>query len=85
MATASRETSADTGAATSIETLAAQQDAVAADCCVACDFCQHACNGCATAALTQPTRKQTMAPVARPEPPIYSFIPDLPPRPDLAA
>ncbi|WP_143167445.1 hypothetical protein [Massilia sp. CF038] len=64
---------------------AAVPDAASDDCCVSCDFCQHAGSACFPATHAAPLLAQTSAPPVHPDAPIHSFIPDLVPRPDLAA
>lgn len=51
-------------------------------CCTSCDFCHH--SHAPFVAVVGEARPQavSIAPVQPPEPPIYSFIPDLPPRPN---
>lgn len=51
-------------------------------CCTSCDFCHH--SHAPFVAVVGEARSQSVsiAPVASPEPPIHSFIPDLPPRPN---
>ncbi len=54
-------------------------------CCAACDFCHHAgWSGSVAHANLSPPLLPTGAPIAHPELPIDSFIPDVPPRPDRA-
>ncbi|WP_161630571.1 hypothetical protein [Pseudoduganella violaceinigra] len=51
-------------------------------CCTQCDFCHHF--HAPFVALPSGVRQQadSIAPVPTPEPPIHSFIADIPPRPD---
>ena len=68
---------------------AGEQAAVAADaagqdgaCCTECGVCHHSHAAFAAALADGPRRSGPEAPVLAPEPPIHSFIPDIPPHPD---
>jgi hypothetical protein len=56
-----------------------------ANCCAQCDFCNHSSLSFFTLHATGQLSLPGAAPVARPEVPFHSFIPDVPSRPDLAA
>ncbi|MYN03243.1 hypothetical protein GTP41_14190 [Pseudoduganella sp. DS3] len=51
-------------------------------CCTACDFCHHSHAPFVATVEDSKPLAVSIAPVQPPEPPIYSFIPDLPPRPN---
>ncbi|MTW14244.1 hypothetical protein GM658_26875 [Pseudoduganella eburnea] len=51
-------------------------------CCTQCDFCHHFHAPFVAAPAGAPQYAESIAPVQAPEPPIHSFIPDIPPRPD---
>jgi len=66
-----------------------EQAAAAADpqepdsaCCTQCDFCHHSHAPFAANLADGRRPTDSIAPVAAPEPPIHSFIADIPPRPD---
>lgn len=61
---------------------ASDDSGIDGSCCTSCDFCHHSHApfvGVVDESMPQAT---SIAPVQPPEPPIYSFIPDLPPRPN---
>jgi len=66
------------------EQLAAAIDGQGQDsaCCTQCDFCHHSHAPFVANVVDGRQQADSIAPVASPEPPIYSFIPDIPPRPD---
>jgi len=51
-------------------------------CCTQCDFCHHFHAPFIAAPASDTQYTESIAPVQPPEPPIHSFIPDIPPRPD---
>ncbi|MGW8393139.1 hypothetical protein [Pseudoduganella sp. HUAS MS19] len=51
-------------------------------CCTQCDFCHHSHAPFVANLADARQQADSVAPVASPEPPIHSFIPDIPPRPD---
>lgn len=51
-------------------------------CCTQCDFCHHSHAPFVANVVDGRQPADSIAPVASPEPPIYSFIADIPPRPD---
>ncbi|HEY0586834.1 MAG TPA: hypothetical protein VGD52_11930 [Pseudoduganella sp.] len=51
-------------------------------CCTQCDFCHHSHAPCVANMADVRQQVDSIAPMASPEPPIYSFIADIPPRPD---
>lgn len=51
-------------------------------CCTQCDFCQHFHAPFVAAPAHAPRQSESIAPLQPPEPPIHSFIADIPPRPD---
>jgi hypothetical protein len=60
------------------------QSASDADCCALCDYCNHASVTFLAAPANLHGTTLRSAPVAHPELPIDSFIPDVPSRPDRA-
>jgi len=66
------------------EHAAAVDDSQAPDsaCCTQCDFCHHSHAPFVANLADARQENDSIAPVASPEPPIYSFIPDILPRPD---
>lgn len=66
------------------EHLATAADAQDSDssCCTQCDFCHHSHAPFVANPADARQQVESIAPAASPEPPIYSFIPDIPPRPD---
>ena len=66
------------------EQAASAQDAQDVDggCCTQCDFCHHFHAPFVAVPAAAPQYSESIAPVQPPEPPIHSFIPDIPPRPD---
>ncbi|KQZ34165.1 hypothetical protein [Duganella sp. Root1480D1] len=51
-------------------------------CCTQCDFCHHSHAPFVATVADGRQQVDSIAPMAPPEPPIHSFIPDIPPRPD---
>ena len=51
-------------------------------CCTQCDFCHHSHAPFVAGVADGRQHIASIAPVPPPEPPIHSFIPDIPPRPD---
>jgi len=51
-------------------------------CCSQCDFCHHSHAPFVATFADARQQAESLAPVPSPEPPIHSFIPDIPPRPD---
>ncbi len=66
------------------EQAAATPDLPDADggCCTQCDFCHNFHAPFVAASASAPQHSESIAPVQSPQPPIHSFIPDIPPRPD---
>ncbi|KQV58082.1 MULTISPECIES: hypothetical protein [unclassified Duganella] len=66
------------------EHVAAAADAQGTDsaCCTQCDFCHHSHAPFVANLADMRQQVESIAPMASTEPPIYSFIPDIPPRPD---
>lgn len=51
-------------------------------CCTQCDVCHHFHAPFVAGLAGAPEHSDSIAPLQPPEPPIHSFIPDIPPRPD---